>query len=57
MKATCKHCDSELFHVHDTAPGTKGIHEDGTERYECRKCGNVYYKEEGEEMGLKFALD
>lgn len=55
----CPKCKTktEAKHMHDCAHGIPETHMDGSERYECNKCGYTMYKTEGEKQGLKFVLD
>lgn len=55
----CPKCkeETEHSHKHDEAHGISGTHMDGSERYECKKCGHAMYKTEGEKQDLKFILD
>jgi len=57
--ANCPECDNtdNFLHLHNCAHGIPETHMGGTERYECKKCGHVMYKEEGEKQGFTFILD
>lgn len=47
----------EFLHLHDAAHGIPGTHMQGSERFECSKCGYIVFKEEGTKLGFKFVLD
>jgi hypothetical protein len=52
----CK-CENEHTHKRDCAHGIEETHMSGSERYECIKCTNAIYSEEGMALGLKFVYD
>lgn len=53
----CVKCNTELKHLHDCAHGMPEMHISGTERYECVKCGDVFYKDTGVKIGLEYFYD
>lgn len=55
----CRRCERATMHrhLHDAPYGLAGAHMVGSERYECKACGNAVYAEEGKKMGLPFVLD
>ena len=59
VNINCHKCENhtEHTHLHDSPHGISGTHMAGSERYECRECGNSVYKEDGDRIGLKFILD
>lgn len=58
--ATCPTCrtETEFRHLHDTVHGIKGTHMDGSERFECVRCGFVVWTQDSHDFpNLRFVLD